>query len=72
MICVPLTSNVAWTDAPGNVLIEARLSGLARDSVANVSQIIAVDRELLTERVTRLPSHSLERILEGIDIVLDR
>jgi mRNA-degrading endonuclease toxin of MazEF toxin-antitoxin module len=52
--------------------MEARLSSLARDSVANVSQIIAVDRQLLTELVARLPTPSLERILAGIDIVLDR
>ena len=72
VVSVPLTSNLAWSNAPGNVLIEGRLLGLPRDSVANVSQIIAVDRVLLTEHVARLPAHLLERILEGIDIVLDR
>jgi mRNA interferase MazF len=70
--CVPLTSNLSWSEAPGNVLLEARVAGLARDSVANVSQIIAVDRVLLTEHVSRLPVHLLARVLEGIDIVLDR
>jgi mRNA interferase MazF len=72
IVSVPLTSNRAWAEAPGNVLIEARVAGLPRDSVANVSQIVAVDRVLLTEQVGRLPVHLLERILEGIDIVLDR
>jgi mRNA interferase MazF len=72
VICVPLTGILAWSDAPGNVLIEARSSGLPRDSVANVSQMIAVDRVLLTEHVAHLPIHLLERVLEGIDIVLDR
>jgi mRNA interferase MazF len=72
VVSVPLTSNLAWSNAPGNVLIEGRLLGLPRDSVANVSQIIAVDRVLLTEHVARLPVHLLDRILEGIDIVLDR
>jgi mRNA interferase MazF len=72
VICVPLTSNLGWTEAPGNVLLEARVAGLPRDSVANVSQIIAVDRVLLTEQVARLPGHLLDRVLEGIDIVLDR
>lgn len=72
VISVPLTSNLAWANAPGNVLVEGRLAGLPRDSVANVSQIIAVDRGLLTEHAGRLPDHLLERILEGIDIVLDR
>ena len=72
VICVPLTSNLGWSEAPGNVLLEARVAGLPRDSVANVSQIIAVDRVLLTEHVARLPAHVLDRILEGLDIVLDR
>jgi mRNA interferase MazF len=72
VVCVALTSNKAWSEAPGNVLLEARVAGLSPDSVANVSQIIAVDRVLLTEHAARLPAHLLERILEGIDIVLDR
>lgn len=72
VVCVPLTSNRAWSEAPGNVLLEGRVTGLPRDSAANVSQIIAVDKVLLTEHVARLPVHLLERILEGIDIVLDR
>jgi mRNA interferase MazF len=72
VICVPLTRNLSWSEAPGNVLLEARVAGLPRDSVANVSQIIAVDRTLLAEHVARLPVHLLDRVLEGIDIVLDR
>lgn len=72
VICVPLTSNLAWGDAPGNVLIERRASSLLRDSVANVSHIIAVDKGLLTEHLARVPGHVLDRILEGLDIVLDR
>jgi mRNA interferase MazF len=51
VVCVPLTSNVLWADAPGNVLLRSRATGLAKDSVANVSQIIALDRTLLSSRV---------------------
>ena len=72
VVCVPLTSNLGWSEAPGNVLLEARVAGLPRDSVANVSQIIAVDRVLLVDHLARLPAHLLDRVLEGIDIVLDR
>ena len=72
VVCVPLTRDLAWSEAPGNVLIESRMGGLARDSVANVSQLIAVDKALLTEHVARPPVHLLERIFEGIDIGLDR
>jgi mRNA interferase MazF len=71
-VCVPLTSNVRWASAPGNVLISSGLSGLPKDSVANVSQIVALDRDLLTERVGKLPRSKIVLILAGIDTVLGR
>jgi mRNA interferase MazF len=72
VICVPLTSNLRWADAPGNVLLPSRLTALPQDSVANVSQIVAIDKELLTERVGKLPLVKLELVFAGIDIVLGR
>ena len=57
---------------PGNVSITAKASGLPKDSVANVSQIVALDRAMLTEKVGRLPPRTLQMILIGIDIVLGR
>jgi mRNA interferase MazF len=72
VVCVPLTSNPRWADAPGNVLLSGRLTGLAQDSVANVSQIVTLDREILTERVGKVPRAKLELILAGIDVVLGR
>lgn len=72
MVCVAVTSNLKWADAPGNVLLEAKASGLDRDSVANVSQVVTVDREMLTERVGRLSGPKLQLILEGIELVLGR
>lgn len=70
VVCVPLTSNLRWADAPGNVLFTAKLSGLPKDSVANVSQIITLDKALLTKRVSKLPKAKLELVLFGIDVVL--
>ncbi len=72
VICVPLTSNLTWARAPGNVLLPAKAAGLQRDSVANASQIIAVDRALLGERVAKLPPKNLAQVMSGIDIVLGR
>jgi len=69
-IAVVLTSNVRLVDAPGNVLVPARASGLPRDSVANVSQIITVDRSALTERVGRLPSSMVEQVADGLRLTL--
>ena len=72
VVCVPLTSNLRWAEAPGNVLLPARAAGLPKDSVANASQIITLDRDLLTEEVGKLSKRQLELILAGIDIVLGR
>jgi mRNA interferase MazF len=72
VVCVSLTSHINWSNAPGNVLLPARATGLPRDSVANVSQIVTLDRDALTERVGALSASSLELVLTGIDVVLGR
>ena len=72
VVCVPLTGDLRWADAPGNVLLSGANTGLPKDSVANVSQIVTLDKTLLTERVGRLSASKLELVLTGIDIVLGR
>ena len=72
VVCVPLTSNLKWAGAPGNVPVPARLTGLPKDSVANVSQIVSVDKDLLTRRAGKLSGAKLELLLSGIDVVLGR
>ena len=72
VVCVPLTSNLRWADAPGNVLLSARAARLPKDSVANVSQIVTLDRSFLSERVGRLTRRQLDAILDGIALVLGR
>ncbi len=71
-VCVVLTSNLGWASAPGNVLLDGRTTGLPRDSVANVSQIVTLDRSLLTERAGKLPTGKLGLVLSGVDVVLGR
>jgi mRNA interferase MazF len=72
VVCVPLTTNLRWADAPGNLFLPARLTGLPKDSVANVSQVVSVDRGLLTEPVGKLSAAKLRLLLAGIDVVLGR
>ena len=72
VVSVPLTSNLRWADAPGNVRLAARLTGLPRDSVANVSQIVALDRTVLTERVGKLSRPKIDLVLSGLDVVFGR
>lgn len=71
-ICVPLTSNLKWADAPGNVLLKAKATGLPKDSVANVSQLVSIDRTMLTERAGKIRRQQLELVFAGIDLVLGR
>lgn len=70
VVCVALTSNLALAEAPGNVFLPADVTGLSRDSVANVSQIVALDRVFLTERIGQLSLNVLDDILDGVELVL--
>ena len=72
VVCVPLTSNLRWANAPGNVLLAARLTGLPKNSVANVSQLVALDKNLLTERAGKLSRAKIDLLLSGVDVVLGR
>jgi len=71
-ICIPLTTNLRWANAPGNVFLPAGVTGLPHDSVANVSQIVAVDRRLLTERAGKLGPSQVDTLLDGIEIAIGR
>jgi len=72
VVSVPLTSTLRWADAPGNVRLSARATGLPRDSVANVSQVVALDRTVLVEQVGKLSRAKVDLVLAGLDIVLGR
>ncbi|MCP3964254.1 MAG: type II toxin-antitoxin system PemK/MazF family toxin [bacterium] len=72
VVVVPLTSNTRLAAMPGNVLLSTRKTGLPKDSVANLSQVIAIDRSLLPERIGRIAQSQLELIWRGIDILFDR
>ena len=61
-----------WAGAPGNVSLSSELTGLPKDSVANVSQIVTIDKATLTERVGKLAQAKMRLILSGIDTVLGR
>jgi mRNA interferase MazF len=71
VVAVMLTSNIRLADAPGNVLIPRSVSGLPKDSVANVSQIATLDRDELSERRRRLPENVIRAIDRGLKLVLD-
>ena len=70
VIAVVLTTNLRLVDAPGNVLIPAKATGLRRDSVANVSQVITIDREFLIELAGRVRGQFLKDVENGLRLVL--
>jgi mRNA interferase MazF len=72
VVCVVVTGNLKWEAAPGNVLLSESATGLPKASVANVSQILTLDKSELTERVGKLPRAKLELVLAGVDVVLGR
>lgn len=72
VVCVPLTSNQKWASSPGNVALSPRDTGLSRASVANVSQVVTLDKTAIAETIGRLRPAKLELVLGGIEILLGR
>jgi mRNA interferase MazF len=70
VICAVITSNLRLSEAPGNILLPARTSGLSKDSVINVSQIITVDKSFLTEKIGELNQKLINKLEEGLELVL--
>lgn len=70
VIVVVITSNLALADAPGNVRIGKADSGLSKISVVNVSQVLTLDRSLLTKRVRALASQAMQSVDAGLKLVL--
>jgi len=70
VVAAVITSNIRLADAPGNVRVPSRGTGLAKPSVVNVSQIITVDKSFLTERVGRLTARLLVEVDDGLRLVL--
>lgn len=71
VIGISLTTNLRLAEAPGNVLLPSRHTGLAKDSVAAVTQVFAMDRRVLLNLVGPLSNHLLRRIEDGLRLVLD-
>jgi len=70
VIAVVLMTNLRLLEAPGNVLVSAKASGLPKDSVANVSQLVTIDRDFLTERAGRLRGQLMKDLETGLRLVL--
>ncbi len=72
VVCVVITSQLKWAEAPGNVLLSPEESGLPKPSVANVTQLVRLDRAQLRDRTGRLPQRSLDEVLNGLGLMLGK
>lgn len=70
IIAVVITSNLELAKAPGNVYLPKNQTDLPKDSVANISQLITLDKAFLSEKITRLDEDLMERIDEGLRLIL--
>lgn len=70
VIALVITSNIKLAQAPGNVLLPSKVTGLSKDSVANVSQVITIDKSFLTENIAAIPPYLLEQVENGIRLVM--
>jgi mRNA interferase MazF len=70
VVCA-LTSNLKRAKAPGNVLLKKGEGNLKKDSVANISQIITVDKSDLIEKIGSLPPEKVKEIIEGVKLLLE-
>jgi mRNA interferase MazF len=70
VIVATVTSNLRLAEAPGNVLVSKRASGLKRDSVVNVSQLLTLNKTALTEKAGRLEPKKLASVEGGLRLVL--
>jgi mRNA interferase MazF len=70
VVIAAITSNMALAKAPGNVRLGKAASGLPRPSVVNVSQVLTIDKALLTDRVRALPLEIMARVNGGLRLVL--
>ena len=70
VIAVVVTSNLRLAEAPGNVLLRAKATGLKRDSVANVSQLVTIDKSFLTGKAGRVAPAQMQQIEAGLELVL--
>ena len=70
VVVVAITSNLRLAAAPGNVLCRRRQTGLSCDSVTNVSQILTVDKSVLTDRIRMIPPRILRQVENGLKLVI--
>jgi mRNA interferase MazF len=71
VICASITSNLNLASAPGNVQVSSRSTGLPKASVVNISQLFSLDRTRLTERVKGIDAQSMNKVDDGLRLIMN-
>ena len=71
IIVAVITSNIKLVEAPGNILLTSKSTGLSKDSVLNISQIITIDKSILIEKIGDLSNKQLSKLNDSLKIVFD-
>lgn len=71
MVLCAITSNLARASSPGNVLLKKGEANLPKDSVVNVTQLVTVDKEDLSERIGKLPPTRFDEVFTGVLLVIE-
>lgn len=70
VVVVVITRNLLLAEAPGNVMLPKRSTGLPHDSVANISQILTIDKRFLTDCISTMPRNLFEKVIAGIELII--
>ncbi|MBN1646961.1 MAG: type II toxin-antitoxin system PemK/MazF family toxin [Spirochaetales bacterium] len=71
VIVASITGNINLAEAPGNIFLESRISGLSKRGVINISQITSIDKRRLIEKVSALPRNIMSELDISLKLVLD-
>lgn len=71
VVAAVVTSNLALGVAPGNVVVRTEETGLPRDAVVNVSQVVTLDRRDLGAKAGALFLDTMRLVDSGLRLVLD-
>jgi mRNA interferase MazF len=69
-VAAVISSNLRLADAPGNIFLSRRLSGLPKDSVVNISQVVTLDRKYLSDKAGNLSPKQMSTVDDGLRLVL--
>ncbi len=70
VVVAVVTTNLALAAAPGNVLVKKRKSSLQQDSVVNVTSVVTLDKDVLTDPCGRLNEEQMHDVNDGLRLVL--